>query len=105
MYAIIEDGGRQHKVQNDLRLLIDYNKKLQPGDTIEFERILALCDGENVKIGQPIVSGAKVLAEVIDVKKGPKLTICWLRKRKNSRRKTGHRQKYTYIKVTQIVTS
>lgn len=103
MYAIIKDGGRQLKVEVDRKLMIDYRGQLEPGTVIEFPEVLAIGNGEEVKIGQPTVEGAKVVAEVLSEAKGPKLIIAKFRRRKNSKRKTGHRQIYTMVQIKEIV--
>ncbi|MDR2114988.1 MAG: 50S ribosomal protein L21 [Planctomycetaceae bacterium] len=103
MYAIIKDGGRQLKVERNKRLMIDYRPEEKSGAIIEFSDVLAISDGNEVKLGQPTIAGAKVVAEVIADQKGPKLTIAKFRRRKNSKRKTGHRQIYTLVKITEIV--
>jgi len=103
MYAIIKDGGRQFKVQIDKKLLIDYRGEQEPGTIIEFADVLAISNDQELKIGQPTLANAKVVAEVISEKKGPKLTIGKFRRRKNSKRKTGHRQIYTLIKINEII--
>lgn len=104
MYAIFKDGGRQHKVEVGTRLMIDYRgEDAEAGTTVEFDQVLALSHEGDVKIGQPTVTGAKVIAEVIGMEKGPKLIIAKFRRRKNSKRKTGHRQKYTLVKINEIV--
>ncbi|MGQ0627720.1 MAG: 50S ribosomal protein L21 [Phycisphaerales bacterium] len=106
MYAIIEEGGGQRKVQKDDVILIDLIEggEAAPGKTVKFDRVLCVGDGESVaKIGTPIVSGASVTAEVIEsVVQGEKLHIHKFRRRKGYRRKTGHRQAYTKVKVTAI---
>lgn len=103
MYAIIKDGGRQFKVEVDKKLAINFRGPLEPGTVVEFSDVLAIGDDENVRIGQPTVEGAKVVAEVVSEMKGPKLVIAKFRRRKNSKRKTGHRQIYTLIKIKEIV--
>lgn len=103
MYAIIKDGGRQLKVEVDRKIMINYRGELDPGTVIEFPEVLAVSGDESVRIGQPTVDGVKVVAEVIDVSKGPKLVIAKFRRRKNSKRKTGHRQVYTLVRVKEIV--
>ena len=104
MYAIIKDGGRQVKAEVDRRLRIDYRGGLQSGDSIEFTEVLTVSKEDAVKIGQPTVAGAKVIAEVVEVEfKGPKLTVAKFRRRKNSKRKTGHRQVYTLVQIKEIV--
>ena len=103
MYAIIKDGGRQLKVEVDKRIMIDYRGEQEPGTKIEFNEVLAIGNDGDVKIGQPTVAGAKVVAEVVSEAKGPKLVIAKFRRRKNSKRKTGHRQIYTLVKISEIV--
>lgn len=104
MYAIFKDGGRQHKVEVGTKLMIDYRgADTAAGSIVEFDQVLAISGDEGVKIGQPTVSGAKVVAEVLGEEKGPKLIIAKFRRRKNSKRKTGHRQIYTLVKINEIV--
>jgi len=104
MYAIIKDGGRQVKAEVDRRLRIDYREGVAEGDTIEFTEVLTISDENEVKIGKPTITGAKVVAEVLECEfKGPKLIVAKFRRRKNSRRKTGHRQVYTLVEVKEIV--
>jgi large subunit ribosomal protein L21 len=101
MYAIIEDGGRQLKIEQGQELEIDY-REIPSGQEITFERILAYRDDSGLKIGQPTLAGATVTAEVLGVTQGPKLTIQKFRRRKTYRRKTGHRQMYTRVKISRI---
>ena len=101
MYAIIEDGGRQFRVEEGQVLEIDYRDP-SSGDQITFQRVLAGRDDNGVKIGAPAVEGASVTAEVLGTSQGPKLVVQKLRRRKNSRRKTGHRQLYTQVKISKI---
>jgi large subunit ribosomal protein L21 len=104
MYAIIKDGGRQVKAEVDRWLRVDYRDGIQQGDTIEFSEVLTISTENDVKIGKPTVAGAKVVAEVVEPEfKGPKLAVAKFRRRKNSKRKTGHRQVYTLVKITEIV--
>jgi large subunit ribosomal protein L21 len=104
MYAIIKDGGRQVKAEVNRRLRIDYREGVQTGDSIEFTEILTISKENDVTIGKPTVAGAKVVAEVVQPEfKGPKLIIAKLRRRKNSRRKTGHRQLYTLVQIKEII--
>lgn len=103
MYAIIKDGGRQLKVEVNKRLMIDYRGEQEPGTTIELNEVLAIGNGDDIKVGQPLVPNAKVVAEVISEAKGPKLVVAKFRRRKNSKRKTGHRQIYTLVKINEIV--
>jgi large subunit ribosomal protein L21 len=101
MYAIISDGGRQFKVEEGQEVDIDF-RDLSAGDQVTFDRILACQIGDTLKVGQPVVEGATVTAEVISVSQGPKLVVQKMRRRKNSRRKTGHRQIFTRVKVNKI---
>ena len=104
MYAIIKDGSRQVKAEIDRRLRVDFRDGIQQGDSVEFTDVLAISQENDVKIGSPTIAGAKVVAEVIDPEvRGPKLVVAKFRRRKNSRRKTGHRQVYTLVKITEIV--
>ena len=101
MYAIIEDGGRQLKVEEGQELRVDY-RDVQAGQDITFDRVLAYRDDSGLKVGQPILDSATVTAEVLGVCQGEKLVIQKLRRRKNSRRKTGHRQMYTRVRISKI---
>lgn len=104
MYAIFEDGSRQYKVEVGKEILIDYRGEVEAGTKYESDKVLAISSDENVQIGAPYLSGASVSFEVIKTVKGPKLTICKFRRRKNSMRRTGHRQTYTLIKINSITT-
>lgn len=103
MYAIICDGGRQFKVVQDQLLDIDFRDTAEAGDKIEFDRILAIGSDDGLKLGQPTVAGAKVTASVIGLEKGDKVFIQKFRRRKNYEVRTGHRQKYTRVKIESIV--
>ena len=101
MYAIISDGGQQLKVSEGQELDIDY-RDLPVGEAVVFDRVLACRDDEQFLVGQPVLEGASVSAEVLSVAQGPKLVVQKARRRKNSRRKTGHRQLYTRVKISKI---
>ncbi|MBM98134.1 MAG: 50S ribosomal protein L21 [Planctomycetaceae bacterium] len=101
MYAIIEDGGRQYKVEEGQQLAIDY-RDVAKGEKIEFGKVLAISDDSGLRTGKPTVDGASVSAEVLGVQLDKKLTVQKLRRRKNSRRKTGHRQMNTMVKIEKI---
>ena len=104
MYAIIEDSGQQFKVHEGDVLDVDICDSAEAGKTIDFDRVLLVSNEGDVKIGTPLVKGAKVEAEVVDeMVKGEKIHVYRWRRRKASRNKTGHRQKYTRVKVTKIV--
>ncbi len=101
MYAIIEDGGRQLKVGVGEVVNVDF-RDLPKGSDICFDKVLALCDASEHRIGQPLVDGARVLGKVLGPIMGPKLVIQKFRRRKNYRRKAGHRQLYTQVKITAL---
>ncbi len=101
MYAVIKTGGKQYRVSKDDVVTIE---KLEgdAGKTIEFTEVLMVGEGANVKVGKPVVSGAKVTAELVEQTRGPKLIAFKKRRRKNSRRKKGHRQDLTTVRITGI---
>ena len=101
MYAIIADSGRQYKVEEGQELDVDY-RDASKGDEIRFEKVLAVSGDDGLKVGTPEVGGAVVTGEVVGVNMGPKLIVQKLRRRKNSRRKTGHRQMYTRVRIDKI---
>lgn len=105
MYAIIADGGRQYRVEEGQELQIDYRAATQTGDQLTFDRVLAVAGEGGVQLGQPTVEGASVIAEVLGIDQGKKLVVQKLRRRKNSRRRTGHRQLYTKVRISQIQAS
>jgi large subunit ribosomal protein L21 len=98
MYAIIEDGGKQYRVQKGDTIHIETRELPESAKKIEFANVLMLGDGEKSKIGAPLISGAKVVASIVNEMRGPKVDIIKFRRRKGYRRKQGHRQ--DYIKVT-----
>ena len=101
MYAVIKTGGKQYRVaQNDLLEI-----ERLPGDkggTIEFNDVLMLGGDAGAKVGTPFITGAKVTAELVDQTRGPKLIAFKKRRRKNSRRRIGHRQDLTLVRITSI---
>jgi large subunit ribosomal protein L21 len=100
MYAIIRDGGRQYKVEEGMELDVDYRDAAQ-GDKITFGEVLFV-GGDSPTLGKPLVSGASVTGEVLGIEQGPKLVIQKFRRRKNERRRTGHRQMFTRVKIGKI---
>ncbi|MCC6126570.1 MAG: 50S ribosomal protein L21 [Pirellulales bacterium] len=101
LYAIISDGGRQLKVEEGQTLDIDF-RGLSAGEQIKFDRVLALRNDEGLQIGRPTLDTVSVTAEVVGATKGPKLVVQKFRRRKNYRRRTGHRQIYTRVKIAKI---
>ena len=94
MYAVIEAGGKQHKVELGQVLKVDLMQE-DSGADYAFENVMLFVDGDDVQIGQPYLENAKVVAEIVDDVKADKVTILRFRRRKHSMRKIGHRQKYT----------
>ncbi len=103
MFAIIEDGSRQYRVSPGDTLTVDYRSAAAQGESLTFDRVLLANGGNASAIGQPVIDGASVAAEVVEAEiKGPKLEIQKFRRRKNSKRHTGHRQKHTLVRITGI---
>lgn len=102
MYAIIADGGRQYKVEAGQELVIDY-RDANAGDELTFDKVLVHGEGESLKLGQPTLAGIAVKAEVLGAVLGPKLVVQKARRRKNFRRKNGHRQVQTRVRIKEIV--
>ncbi len=101
MIATILDGGRQYRVEEGQTVLLDLREQA-PGDKIELTEILSVEDGSDFKVGHPLVEGARVIAEVLEETKGPKLIYCHFRRRKGSRTRGGHRQKYYKVRIESI---
>ena len=107
MYAVIEQGGKQYKVAEGDSLNIELTDVSPDAETIELDKVLLVSDGEKVKIGTPYLKGAKVVASFKttaeeSIVKGKKLYPMHFRKRKNSRRRIGHRQKYLQVIIDKI---
>ena len=101
-YAIIQSGGKQYKVKTGEILKIEKLVDSKPDTKIEFKEILAYGDDKTIEVGSPVVVGAKVEADLIKNSKNRTVLIFKKRRRKNSRRKNGHRQKYSLIKIEKI---
>ncbi|MEX0939322.1 MAG: 50S ribosomal protein L21 [Pirellulales bacterium] len=102
MYAIIADSGRQYRIEEGQVLDLDY-RELSAGEELKIDRVLALGGGDGgFQFGRPLLDSASVTAEVVGVVPGEKITVQKFRRRKNSRRKTGHRQLYTRVKIKSI---
>ncbi|MCH7702077.1 MAG: 50S ribosomal protein L21 [Planctomycetes bacterium] len=102
MYAIIEDGAHQYKVQEGDRLEVQLRDLTDDQKTIEFDKVLMIGDGAKSNIGHPYVSGAKVAATIQREIKGDKLVIQKIRRRKNYRLRKGHRQRYLQVTIDKI---
>ena len=101
-YAVIQTGGKQYKVKSGEILKIEKLSDVKTDTKIEFKEILAYGDNKNIEIGNPIVQGAKVEANLIKNSKNRTVLIFKKRRRQNSRRKNGHRQEYSLIKINKI---
>jgi len=102
MFAVFKTGGKQYRVAADDKLQIGKIKG-EPGEIVEFGEVLLL-GGDSVHSGAPTVEGASIAAQVIEQGRGPKIIAFKKRRRKNSRRKRGHRQEFTLIRITEILT-
>ena len=100
MYAIIETGGKQYRVQEGDVLTIE-KLGVEAGETVEFDKVLVLA-GEELKVGAPYVEGAKVVGEVVENGKAKKVIIFKYKAKKDYRKKQGHRQPYTMVKIVSL---
>ena len=103
MYAIFEDGGRQYKASPGAKVYVDIRDLAEGQETLEFDQVLAVGEGEEARIGQPLVEGAKVVAKIDSEVKGPKIDVIKFRRRKNYQRKQGHRQKHIQVTISEII--
>ena len=101
MKAIIVTGGKQYTVSEGDVIFVE-KLNVEAEATVNFEQVLAILDGENTKIGTPVVEGAKVEAKVVKNGKGKKITIFRYKAKKNEKKKIGHRQPYTKVEITKI---
>ena len=101
MYAIIAQDGRQYKVEEGQELEIDLRDPAGPKE-ITFDQVLAVSDESGLRLGKPTLAGASVTAEVVGPTRGPKLVVQKLRRRKTLRRRTGHRQMFTKVRISKI---
>ncbi len=101
MFAIVDIGGFQEKVEKGMKLEIPL-QKADEGKVLTFGDVLLLADGDDVKVGSPLVSGASVEVKVLKHDKSDKIRIQKFKRRKRYRRVAGHRQNYTYVEVTKI---
>ena len=101
MYAVIETGGKQHRVVEGELIKVE-KIEAKTGSTIDFDRVLMVGEGESIKVGTPVVDGAKVSAEVIQHGRGEKVTIVKFKRRKHHMKRAGHRQWLTEVRITGI---
>ena len=101
MYAVIETGGKQYKVEAGQELFIE-KLNVEADDKVVFDKVLAVGGDDGIKVGSPYVKGAKVNAKVIKNGKAKKVTVFTYKPKKNEKRKMGHRQPYTKVSITDI---
>ncbi|MBE6600843.1 MAG: 50S ribosomal protein L21 [Ruminococcaceae bacterium] len=101
MFAIIETGGKQYKV-NEGDIIFIEKLDVAEGETVTFDRVMAVSAGEAVKFGTPVIEGAKVTANVLKNGKAKKIYVMKYKPKKNEKKKIGHRQPYTKVQITAI---
>ncbi|TBR40802.1 50S ribosomal protein L21 [Marinomonas agarivorans] len=101
MFAVIKTGGKQYRVQEGQTLKVE-KLAVDEGKKVNFDEVLLVSSGDDVKVGAPFVKGAKVTAEVVSHGRGDKVKILKFRRRKHSMKRMGHRQWFTEVKVTAI---
>ena len=104
MYAVIESGGKQHRVVEGETLKLE-KIDLPAGETVTFDKVLLIENDDGVQVGAPTLSGASVSAEVLDHGRHKKVNIIKFRRRKHSMKRQGHRQWFTQVKITGITAS
>lgn len=101
MYAVIETGGKQYKVSEGDVIFVE-KLGVEEGEAVTFDKVLVVADGEDVKFGTPVVAGAKVEAKVVKNGKAKKIYVFKMKRKKNYRRKKGHRQPFTKVEISKI---
>ncbi|MDF1794948.1 MAG: 50S ribosomal protein L21 [Coxiellaceae bacterium] len=101
MYAIIQSGGKQYRVAEGDKLKLE-KLAVDQGDTVEFDRVLLVANGDDLKVGTPFVDGVKVAATVVSHGRGKKVEILKFKRRKHHMKRMGHRQDYTEVEITGI---
>ena len=101
MYAVIKTGGKQYRVAEGDVLKVE-KLAVNAGDSVELSDVLLIANGEELKVGAPVLEGAKVTADVVAHGRGPKIKIIKFKRRKHHRKQMGHRQWFTELKITGI---
>ena len=101
MYAVFQSGGKQHRVAEGQTIRLE-KLDVETGSTVEFDQVLLVANGDDVKVGSPVVAGGKVSAEVVSHGRGEKIKIVKFKRRKHSRKQAGHRQWFAEVKITGI---
>lgn len=104
MYVIVEMQGQQFKVEKDRRLFVHHIRDVEVGATVEFDKVLLVDNDGEVKVGAPLIEGARVVCEVVSpLVKGDKVLVFHKKRRKGYRKLNGHRQQFTEIRVREVV--
>ena len=104
MYAIVEINGQQFKAEQGKKLFVNHMKDVEAGKTVEFDKVLLVDNEGSVQVGAPNVDGAKVVCEVVNpLVKGEKVIVFKMKRRKDSRKRNGHRQQYTQVEVKSVI--
>ena len=104
MYAIVEIKGQQFKVEEGKKLFVHHIQDVEPGAIVEFDKVLLIDKEGTVTVGTPTVNGAKVVVEVVNpLVKGDKVIVFKMKRRKDYRKKNGHRAQFTQVEVKQVI--
>ena len=104
MYAIVEINGQQFKAEEGKKLFVHHIKDVEAGKTVEFDKVLLIDNEGAVKVGAPTVEGAKVVVEVVTpLVKGDKVIVFKMKRRKDERKKNGHRAQFTEVEVKEVI--
>jgi large subunit ribosomal protein L21 len=102
MYAVIQTGGKQYRVEPGDTVVVE-RLAGDTGDSVQFDEILLLADDDQVAVGRPLIEGAKVTGSIVEQGLHDKLIVYKFQRRKNMRKKSGHRQQYTAVKIADVV--
>ena len=103
MFAVVETGGKQYRVKKESIIQVE-KLAADPGDTIDFDKVLLVADGGEISTGKPYIEGAVVKATVLDQMRGKRIRVFKMKPKKRYRRVQGHRQYYTQVRIDDIVT-
>lgn len=104
MYAIVEINGQQFKVEEGKKIFVNHIREAEEGQTVEFDKVLLVDNEGTITVGTPTVEGAKVVCEVINpLVKGEKVIVFKMKRRKDYRKKNGHRQQYTQVEIKSVI--
>jgi len=104
MYVIVEINGQQFKAEEGKKLFVQHIKDVEEGQSVEFDKVLLVDNDGSVKVGTPTVEGAKVVCEVVSpLVKGDKVIVFHMKRRKDERKRNGHRQQFTQVEIKQVI--